>query len=757
MAHRDANLLGPPTDEVRALVDASGDDKERVAVVRRAYHIVAKGADAPPPLLSWGEEEEEDSSGSDGSEDDSVDDGSCDGAPPSSSSSGGSGDDAAIRRRRRRPARASAADPSSSPTPFLPPPLPKRLAELGFGTPSPVQRAAAPCLLLGAPRPTGSKARAAVESAVAAAASTATDRVGRDLVCQAPTGSGKTLAFVAPLIGLLLRDRSSHQHSGTWRAGREKGPRACVVTPTRELAGQTLGVARLLAAGTGLRVGLAARAALTGRDGARRPPDLVVATPARLAELACGGDALRPEPRWQRDHGRGNGEEEEEKERGGGGGDEPGAAAVRSSPPSSAPPQPDPGRRWRLERMLCIVLDEADKLLLEEGFRGHVDAILRACRRRAGSGAERAENDAATDDDDNDDDDVDGTGLGPDDPPRGPSLALFSATVPEGVERRVGRLLRRPWRLSVGAADEDGRARPPPGVRQRLLFCGGEEGKLPALRNLLASGLRPPVLVFVHSQERVEALRRELAADADRLGAVVGAGASGGSVAAFESAGGIDGLHGGQPPAARLAATARLRDGRTRVLICTDLAARGLDVPGVGAVVSFDCPSGPHDYLHRVGRTGRAGRGGDAITLFGEGDAGRLKGLAAVLRRSGVDVPAWMLSVKGRRRERDDADGGRGGDKRGAAGSDTRGDLKGKRGKRDRDRDEGMYGAVLRARRPGQPRPAPRDDAVAAPVATAAPAAPRRKARRAPKRVREEHAARSAAASAAAAAAGTSK
>ena len=63
-----------------------------------------------------------------------------------------------------------------------------------------------------------------------------------------------------------------------------------------------------------------------------------------------------------------------------------------------------------------------------------------------------------------------------------------------------------------------------------------------------------------------------------------------------------------------------LRDGRVRVLVATDVAARGIDVPGINLVVNYDAPRMAEDYVHRIGRTGRAGRAGIAVTFIGQGD-----------------------------------------------------------------------------------------------------------------------------------------
>ena len=108
----------------------------------------------------------------------------------------------------------------------------------------------------------------------------------------------------------------------------------------------------------------------------------------------------------------------------------------------------------------------------------------------------------------------------------------------------------------------------------------------------------------------------------------------------------VDSLHASQGQAAREKAVEKFREGKTWVLIATDLVARGLDFAGVETVVNFDFPNSTLDYIHRVGRTGRAGRTGKAITFFTEDDVDRLRGVANVIKASGGDVDDWMLKLK---------------------------------------------------------------------------------------------------------------
>jgi ATP-dependent RNA helicase DDX52/ROK1 len=241
-----------------------------------------------------------------------------------------------------------------------------------------------------------------------------------------------------------------------------------------------------------------------------------------------------------------------------------------------------------LSRVTMLILDEADKLL-ETGFLEQVDTLLAACTH--------------------------------------PQLvrALFSATLQEGVEQLGRSVMAAPLRITVG---ERGAASA--NVSQRLVYCGNEQGKLLAMRQLLRDGgLTPPCLVFVQSKERAQQLVKELAYEHVPLRAI----------------------HADMSQAKRDAAVDGFRTGKVWVLIATDLLARGIDFVGVNAVINYDFPLSPVQYVHRIGRTGRAMRQGSAVTLFTETDAPQLRSVVNVMRASGCDVPDWMLSLqKGHKR-----------------------------------------------------------------------------------------------------------
>lgn len=113
----------------------------------------------------------------------------------------------------------------------------------------------------------------------------------------------------------------------------------------------------------------------------------------------------------------------------------------------------------------------------------------------------------------------------------------------------------------------------------------------------------------------------------------------------------VDVIHADRSPEQRDAVIRNFRLGKVWVLLSTDLLARGVDFKGVNMVVNYDFPPSAVSYIHRIGRTGRAGLKGTAVTFFTESDMPALRSIANVVRLSGGEVPDWMLSLKGERRD----------------------------------------------------------------------------------------------------------
>merc|ERR1719198_1600041 len=110
-------------------------------------------------------------------------------------------------------------------------------------------------------------------------------------------------------------------------------------------------------------------------------------------------------------------------------------------------------------------------------------------------------------------------------------------------------------------------------------------------------------------------------------------------------------IHGDKDQHQRDAALNGLKDGRIKVLCATDVAARGLDIKGVGLVVNFDPANNTEDYVHRIGRTGRAGAKGFAVTFLTTSDAPKARGIMEVMERTGQPAPPELLALAGTARE----------------------------------------------------------------------------------------------------------
>ncbi len=165
---------------------------------------------------------------------------------------------------------------------------------------------------------------------------------------------------------------------------------------------------------------------------------------------------------------------------------------------------------------------------------------------------------------------------------------LFSATLDGVVGKLARQLTRDPQRIEVAAVQAD-----KPQIEQRLHFTDDHEHKSRLLDHWLRDAELNQAVVFTATKRSAEELTDSLR-DQGHL---------------------ADALHGDMPQNKRNRTIQRLREGRTRVLVATDVAARGIDVAGVTHVINFDAPRQAEDYVHRIGRTGRAGRSGIAVTL----------------------------------------------------------------------------------------------------------------------------------------------
>ena len=192
--------------------------------------------------------------------------------------------------------------------------------------------------------------------------------------------------------------------------------------------------------------------------------------------------------------------------------------------------------------------------------------------------------------------------------PRQRQTMLFSATLPPPIVELAQEMLHDPVAINV-----ERRALPADGVVQAT-YPVREDLKPWLLLELLRRDEIKNVLVFTRTKHRANRLAEFL----DRQGMP------------------CDRIHGNRSQAQRTDALARFKDGRLRVLIATDIAARGIDVEALSHVINFDVPNVPDDYIHRVGRTARAEMTGDAITFVAPEEENDLR---AIERAIGKRLP----------------------------------------------------------------------------------------------------------------------
>ncbi|CBX97747.1 hypothetical protein IAQ61_001051 [Plenodomus lingam] len=429
-----------------------------------------------------------------------------------------------------------------------------------------------------------------------------------DLLTVAPTGSGKTIAFLIPIINALLAKGKP--------AEGEEGPRAVVLAPTRELASQIVNEARKLAKGTAIKATLMRK----GMEVVKRDEE--------TEQLEA-----HESPENSEDDGEVSDFDAEDKtltkkkqttiraER-------VKAAILVATPLAllNALKRKD-GTIANLPTVSQLVLDEAD-VLLDPLFRDQTLAIWNACTN-----------------------------------PR-LRMGLWSATMGSNIETLTISTLNTRW-SSLTSSQSTTQPRPPllrlvvglkdsaiPNISHQLIYAATESGKLLGLRQLLhptssapsttseTATLRPPFLVFTQTIPRAIALHSELLYD-------IPPEAGGSSRIAV--------LHADLSSSARDSIMTRFRRGEIWVLIATDLLARGVDFRGLNGVVNYDVPTSAAGYVHRVGRTGRAGReGGVAVTYYTKEDIPYVKLIANVIRASerlrGVGegegaVKQWLLDA----------------------------------------------------------------------------------------------------------------
>ncbi len=189
---------------------------------------------------------------------------------------------------------------------------------------------------------------------------------------------------------------------------------------------------------------------------------------------------------------------------------------------------------------------------------------------------------------------------------------LFSATLEGVVGRLAQRVTRNPKRIAIARVAETR-----PDITQHALVADNHAHKVRMLDTLLREEEVDQTLVFTATKRAAEDLSGELLGKGFDVGA----------------------LHGDMRQRERSQMLQRLRDGKMKVLVATDVAARGIDVPGINLVVNYDAPRQPEDYVHRIGRTGRAGRAGVAVTFLGAQD----RHLVRLIERQTGNVVSMMV------------------------------------------------------------------------------------------------------------------
>ncbi|MDQ9610916.1 DEAD/DEAH box helicase [Acinetobacter baumannii] len=262
---------------------------------------------------------------------------------------------------------------------------------------------------------------------------------------------------------------------------------------------------------------------------------------------------------------------------------------------------------------------------------------------------------------------------------RGQTL-MFSATFADRIIRLAERMMNEPERIAIETGHSTNTD-----ITQTLHWTDGFEHKKKLLTHWLADETLDQAVVFASTQEDTDMLAEELAE-------------AGHSVVA---------LHGAMPQTVRNRRLRSIREGRAKILVATDVAARGLDVPTISHVINFGLPMKHEDYVHRIGRTGRAGRTGQAITLATYRERGKIRALEDYLeaRLNVSEIEGLEPSPPPARPRREGGRGGNGG--RDGRRFEGEGNFKRREGGRD-DRPRRSFDDKPRGERPafgGEDRP----------------------------------------------------
>ncbi len=190
---------------------------------------------------------------------------------------------------------------------------------------------------------------------------------------------------------------------------------------------------------------------------------------------------------------------------------------------------------------------------------------------------------------------------------------MFSATMDTEVERVAKEFLSKPANVRVGEIST------PPATCRQTVYSVTQENKAPMLLQLLGRNGVNSTIVFTRTKSRADRVAKLLVRN--QFNAVA--------------------IHGGRSQSQRNVALAGFRKGHYAVLVATDVASRGLDIPDVSHVINFDLPETPDSYIHRIGRTARMGKAGEAFSLVMPEDGGSLRDIE---RKLGVRLERAKLS-----------------------------------------------------------------------------------------------------------------
>jgi ATP-dependent RNA helicase RhlE len=183
---------------------------------------------------------------------------------------------------------------------------------------------------------------------------------------------------------------------------------------------------------------------------------------------------------------------------------------------------------------------------------------------------------------------------------------LFSATFSDDIRALAGGLLKDPVSVEVARRNQES------ALVTQIVHPVSKERKRELLRDLIAQGDWQQVLVFTRMKHGANRLAEQLTKDGLNAAAI----------------------HGNKSQGARTRALAGFKDGSVRVLVATDIAARGLDIEQLPHVVNYELPNVPEDYVHRIGRTGRAGSPGHAVSLVSPDENDYLRDIERLLKKA---------------------------------------------------------------------------------------------------------------------------